>query len=81
MGQTQHAPGTFCWAELATTDAAGAKARELGGAVLKDAFDVFDIGSMAVLKDPTGRKRPYRLRPDHVIAELAELPGVVDQYS
>jgi len=120
MGQTKHAPGTFCWAELATTDAAGAKgfytslmgwsghddplpsggvytmlqqgegnigalfqqmpdmvaagipshwmpyvtvedaaataakAKQLGGTVIKDAFDVFDIGSMAVLKDPTG---------------------------
>jgi len=120
MGQTKHAPGTFCWAELATTDAAGAKgfytslmgwsghddplpsggvytmlqqgegnigalfqqmpemvaagipshwmpyvtvedaaasaakAKELGGTVIKDAFDVFDIGSMAVLKDPAG---------------------------
>jgi predicted enzyme related to lactoylglutathione lyase len=120
MGQTPHAPGSFCWAELATTDAVGAKkfytslmgwsghddplpsggvytmlmqdegnvgalyqqmpemisagvpphwmpyvtvedaaaaaakARELGATVVKDAFDVFDIGSMAVLKDPVG---------------------------
>ena len=120
MSGITHAPGRFCWAELTTTDAAGAKSfyvdlmgwethddpipgggtytmirhaggnvgalyemttemksqgippmwmpyvtvvdaaatansvRELGGAVLKDAFDVFDIGSMAVLKDPAG---------------------------
>ena len=120
MSPTRHAPGSFCWAELATTDAAGAKsfytrlmgwethddpipgggaytmiqleggnvgalyeqndemraqgappawlayvtvedaaaaaakARELGGTVIKDAFDVFDIDSMAVLQDPTG---------------------------
>jgi predicted enzyme related to lactoylglutathione lyase len=120
MGQTHHAAGTFCWAELATTDSEGAKkfysslmgwenhddpipgggvytmllqqggnvgalyeqmvemkqagipphwlayvtvedaaataarAGELGGTVVKDAFDVFDIGTMAVLKDPTG---------------------------
>ena len=25
MSPTTHAQGTFCWAELATTDAAGAK--------------------------------------------------------
>jgi predicted enzyme related to lactoylglutathione lyase len=120
MGQIQHAPGNVCWAELATTDAVGAKefytslmgwsghdaplpsgggytmlkhddgnvgalyqqmpemvaagvpsywmpyvtvedaaataakVTELGGTVIKDAFDVFDIGSMAVFKDPTG---------------------------
>ncbi|MEE8138534.1 MAG: VOC family protein, partial [Thermoanaerobaculia bacterium] len=120
MSSTHHAPGTFCWAELATTDAAGAKkfyrellgwethddpipgggvytmiqleggnvgalyeqneemraqgvppawlayvtvedaadasakAKALGGSAIKEAFDVFDIGSMAVLQDPTG---------------------------
>ena len=120
MTDVQHAPGTFCWAELSTSDADGAKkfytalmgwdihddpipgggtytmilmeggnvgalygltaemkdagvppswlsyvtvasaaeaakkARELGGTVVKDAFDVFDIGAMAVLQDPTG---------------------------
>ncbi|MCZ6691004.1 MAG: VOC family protein [Planctomycetota bacterium] len=120
MSDVIHAPGTFCWAELSTSDAAGAKsfyselmgwethddpipgagtytmcileggnvgalyeltpemksqgvkphwlsyvtvesasasagkAKELGGTVIKDAFDVFDIGSMAVLQDPTG---------------------------
>ena len=120
MSPIQHAPGTFCWAELSTSDTEGAKsfytglmgwealddplpgggvytmikhqggnvgalyempekmrsqgvppswllyvtvenasatakkAAELGGTVIKDAFDVFDIGSMAVLQDPAG---------------------------
>ena len=118
MDQIEHAAGTFCWVELMTTDAGGAKdfysglmgweteddaipgggtytmlrkekknvgglyelgekvkgmppcwmpyvsvenaadaaarARSAGGTVLKDAFDVMDIGSMAVLQDPTG---------------------------
>jgi predicted enzyme related to lactoylglutathione lyase len=34
--------------------AMAARAAELGGTVVKDAFDVFEIGSMAVLQDPTG---------------------------
>jgi predicted enzyme related to lactoylglutathione lyase len=34
--------------------ATAAKAKQLGGTVLKDAFDVFDIGTMAVIQDPTG---------------------------
>ncbi len=120
MSKEPHPPGTFCWAELATSDAAGAKefytglldwqahddalpsggtytmfthqdgfvaatyeltaemkemgvpthwllyvsvddaraaaarAAELGGTIVKDAFDVHEIGSMAVLQDPTG---------------------------
>ena len=120
MSKEAHPPGTFCWAELATSDSPGAKAfytglldwqahddplpsgntytmfthqdgfvaaayeltaemkemgvpvdwllyvsvadaratatraAELGGTVVKDAFDVFEIGSMAVLQDPTG---------------------------
>ncbi len=118
MNEIQHARGTFCWVELTTTDAEGAKsfytglmgweaeddsipgggvytmlrvgdknvgglygmseemkgvppnwllyvtvesaveaaakAKSLGGTVVKDAFDVMDVGSMAVLQDPTG---------------------------
>jgi predicted enzyme related to lactoylglutathione lyase len=117
---TQHAPGTFCWPELATTDQNGAKkfytalfgwtsddspigenefytmlqskghaagalytmrkemrenhvpphwgsyvaventdqsaakARQLGGKVIAEPFDVMDAGRMAVIQDPTG---------------------------
>ncbi len=118
MNEIKHAPGTFCWVELTTTDVGGAKSfytdlmgweaeddpipgggvytmlrvgkknlgglyqmneemkgvppnwllyvsvesaaeaaakvKNLGGTVVKDAFDVMDIGSMAVLQDPTG---------------------------
>jgi predicted enzyme related to lactoylglutathione lyase len=116
--QLEHAPGSFCWAELATTDGPGArkfyaelfgweaqdnsvgpdmvytmlklngkdigalfqkgetmkdvpthwasyisvanadeiaaKAKSLGGTVMKEPFDVMDAGRMAVLIDPTG---------------------------
>jgi predicted enzyme related to lactoylglutathione lyase len=116
--QLEFAPGTFCWAELATTDGPGAKkfyselfgwttqdspigpdmvytilkldgkdvgalyqkgermkevpthwasyisvgsadevaakAKSLGGTVMKEPFDVFDAGRMAVIVDPAG---------------------------
>jgi len=116
--QMEHAPGTFCWIELATTDGPAAKkfygelfgweasdspvgpdmvytmlrlngkdvgalyqkgekmkdvpthwasyisvtnadeivakAKSLGGTILKEAFDVMDVGRMAVIADPTG---------------------------
>jgi hypothetical protein len=116
--QMEHAPGTFCWAELATTDGPGAKkfyselfgwetqdtpigegmvytmlslggkavgalyqkgemmkdvpthwssyicvtsadetaakAQSLGATIVQQPFDVFDVGRMAVITDPTG---------------------------
>jgi predicted enzyme related to lactoylglutathione lyase len=116
--QLEHAPGTFCWIELATTDGPAAKkfygelfgweasdspvgpgmvytmlrlngkdvgalyekgdmmkevpthwasyisvtnadeivakAKSLGGTIMKDAFDVMDAGRMAVITDPAG---------------------------
>lgn len=116
--QMEHAPGSFCWIELATTDGPGAKkfyselfgweaqdnpvgpdmvytmlklngkdvgalyqkgemmkdvpthwasyisvtsadetvakAQSLGGTIMKEAFDVMDVGRMAVITDPTG---------------------------
>ncbi len=105
QSQMQHAPGSFCWIELATTDGTGAKkfyselfgwtthdnpvgpdmvytmlrldgkdvpthwasyisvtsadetaakAKALGGTVVKEPFDVMDVGRMAVITDPTG---------------------------
>lgn len=116
--QTEHAPGSFCWIELATTDGPGAKkfygelfgwdahdspigpdqvytllrldgkdvgalyqkgetmkdvppnwasyisvtsadetvakAQALGGNIIQGAFDVMEVGRMAVISDPTG---------------------------
>ena len=37
-----------------SADTAAARAAEAGGTVIKPAFDVFDVGRMAVLQDPTG---------------------------
>ncbi len=37
-----------------SADDAAAKAKELGAQVLIDAFDVMDVGRMAVIADPTG---------------------------
>jgi predicted enzyme related to lactoylglutathione lyase len=39
---------------VADADATAARATELGGGVIDDAFDVLDLGRMAVLKDPQG---------------------------
>ncbi len=39
---------------VADADEIAAKARSLGGTVMKEPFDVFDVGRMAVITDPTG---------------------------
>jgi putative hydrolase of the HAD superfamily len=45
-----------------------------------DVYGAKRAGMIAVLKDPTGKKTPYRVRPDHVIASLSELPAIVARY-
>jgi predicted enzyme related to lactoylglutathione lyase len=137
---TQHAPGTFCWPELATSDAAGAKkfygalfgwdytdndmgengtytmiqhqgntvgalysqkaedqkrmpphwsayvsvesadrsaarAKELGGAMLMEPFDVMEHGRMAVIQDPTGAIFCVWEAKQHIGATVLDDPG------
>ena len=38
-------------------------------------------GMVSVLKDPTGRKRHWRIRPAHRIRRLTELPRIVATYN
>ena len=47
-------PHWMLYITVETADAAAKKAAELGGKVLAPAFDVMDVGRMAVLQDPTG---------------------------
>jgi predicted enzyme related to lactoylglutathione lyase len=137
---TEHVPGTFCWVDLATTDAQGgkkfyselfgwtakeepagaesvyvrfsqagksvaalysmsqemrdqnipphwlsyvsvvdadetaARARELGGMVQMDPFDVFDVGRMTVIQDPSGAHFAIWQPKKHKGAELRNEP-------
>jgi predicted enzyme related to lactoylglutathione lyase len=47
-------PNWMSYVTVAVAVAAAARANELGGRVVDDAFDVLDVGRMAVLKDPQG---------------------------
>jgi uncharacterized protein len=52
-GAPAHASwNTYVWVDNA--DAAAAKARDAGGAVVSEPFDVMDAGRMAVISDPEG---------------------------
>jgi predicted enzyme related to lactoylglutathione lyase len=47
-------PHWLQYVSVDNADATTAKAKTLGGAVLREPMDVMDIGRMAVLRDPTG---------------------------
>ena len=47
-------PNWMLYISVASADDAARRAKEVGGTVLKDAFDVGESGRMAVLQDPTG---------------------------
>ncbi len=47
-------PNWFNYVTVADADAAAARVKELGGAVLAEPFDVMEDGRMTVIADPTG---------------------------
>jgi uncharacterized protein len=56
-------------------DATAAKAREAGGNVLMEPFDVLDAGRMTVIQDPTGAIFGVWQAGQHHGAQLANEPG------
>src|ERR1022692_782451 len=59
-------PHWAIYVAVESADDAAAKAVKAGGTLIKEPFDVFDVGRMAVVKDPTGavfhawqEKRPH----------------------
>jgi hypothetical protein len=67
---------TYIWVEDA--DEAAAKAREAGGAVLSEPFDVLDAGRMAVLADPEGAVFCVWQAKEHRGARIVNEPGAVN---
>jgi predicted enzyme related to lactoylglutathione lyase len=47
-------PHWLSYASVANADESAAKAKELGATLMKEPFDVFDVGRMSVIQDPTG---------------------------
>ena len=66
------------WAVYVTGDdleGAARRAKELGGELLAEPFDVLDVGRMAVVKDPVGAIVNLWLPRKSIGAELVEEPG------
>ena len=47
-------PNWLSYVSVDSADQAAAKAKQLGGTLLLEPFDVFDLGRMGVIQDPTG---------------------------
>jgi predicted enzyme related to lactoylglutathione lyase len=60
---------------VASADAAAAKARELGGRIVTEPFDVMDQGRMANIQDPTGATFAVWEAKKHAGAEVVNEPG------
>lgn len=54
MVQANIPPYWMSYVSVEDADAMAAKVKELGGTVMKDPFDVMEMGRMAVCQDPTG---------------------------
>jgi len=63
------------YVSVADADAAAAKARELGGIVFGEPFDVFDAGRMAIIQDPTGATVMAWQPGQHIGAGRVNDPG------
>jgi predicted enzyme related to lactoylglutathione lyase len=63
------------YVSVASADDTAKRVKELGGTVLKEPFDVFDVGRMAVVQDPTGAVFAIWQPKKHCGARLINQPG------
>jgi len=68
-------PYWFSYVSVDDADAIASRARELGGTVYGEAFDVLDSGRMAVIQDPTGAVLGAWQPRSHIGAGRVNDPG------
>jgi uncharacterized protein len=74
---SQQPPHWNCYVTVASVDEAAARARELGGTVVAEPFDVLEAGRMAVISDPTGAALCLWEPRDNIGAALVNAPGAM----
>ncbi len=70
-------PHWALYVDVESADDTAARAAELGGKVLKPAFDVFTFGRMAVIQDPTGAVISVWQPKTHIGIGIAGEPGTL----
>jgi len=68
-------PHWNAYVSVANADAAAAKAKQLGGTLLMEPFDVMDAGRMATVQDPTGAIVSIWEAKKHIGATVLDEPG------
>jgi predicted enzyme related to lactoylglutathione lyase len=79
MGQEMRSQGIpphwLSYVSVASADETAAKAKSLGGQVLREPMDVMDAGRTALIQDPTGAALAVWQPGSHKGARLANVPG------
>jgi uncharacterized protein len=75
--QTGAPPHWNAYVTVSSADDAAKRAQELGGKVFAPAFDVMDVGRMAVLQDPTGAVFQVWEPKKHIGARILDEPGAL----
>jgi hypothetical protein len=68
-------PHWMSYVSVANADESAAKAKELGATLMKEPFDVFDVGRMAVVQDPTRAVFALWQAGTHKGAGVANVPN------
>jgi predicted enzyme related to lactoylglutathione lyase len=68
-------PHWLSYALVTSADESAAKAKELGGTLMKQPFDVMDVGRMAVVQDPTGAVFAIWQAGTHTGAGVVNVPN------
>jgi predicted enzyme related to lactoylglutathione lyase len=70
-------PSWLCYVTVSSADDAAKKAKELGGGVVAEPFDVMSYGRMAILQDPTGAVLAVWQPGAHFGAQRVNEPGAL----
>lgn len=70
-------PHWLSYVAVSSVDESVSKARQLGATVLMGGFDVFDLGRLAVLQDPTGAQFAMWQARSHIGARLRDEPNTL----
>jgi uncharacterized protein len=68
-------PHWLSYAATTSADETASKAKSLGATLMKEPFDVFDVGRMAVIQDPTGAVFAIWQAGTHKGAGVVNVPG------
>jgi uncharacterized protein len=75
FGDDSQPPHWNCYVTVASADETAGKAKDSGGGVMAEPFDVMEVGRMAVITDPAGAALCLWEPRAHIGATLVNTPG------